>query len=780
MADTNPIWRIQLFGSLRLACDGRDTELPALTKSRALLAYLALFAGKAFSREHLIDFLWSEEDPELGRQRLRRCLYDLRALFGEAIVATRQSVHLNSDLVSVDAIEFERSLSSAAAAEAPADRRKEIERAIGLYLGELLPGFSEQRLVDRQRNFADRYALALVELTAACEQLGDLRAALKYGRSAVAADPLSEEKYCTLMRLHAGLGRPSDVLKVYKEIEHILNDELGEAPSDATRSAMQSMRRLAQENAANHPPAEENGFADPAILLEPPTAGFVWSDPPRKQARTAAFVALIVVACSGWAWWQGSRRSQSGNRPPGIAPAGAATPAAPRRQAPVWVKPCVPNSDEKDSEPTAMAVDAAGNVYITGFVNTTHNDVDYLTLKYAPDGTLLWRKRYNGKGNDVDRARSIALDADGNVYVTGDSDNGKGNHKTNLSGLDIVTIKYSPGGEELWVKRWNGQADGEDRPARVRVDNQGNVLVAGFAGGSHGEKGKEEPNEIPVILKYDRDGRLKWQVLEEADPYHGGTYRDLVVDSQGYIYAVGNVLTDRNFVRNNDIRIAKYAPDGEKIWERQEASPNNGDDGGRAIAIDGAGNIVITGYTYSGDRINGGSSMDILTVCYDPSGDRKWRQIFDGTQLDDSPHAIAVDAAGAAVVAGWATTGYGRDFLILKYGPDGKEHWRQIHNGRGSFDDEAYAVAVDSQGNIAATGRMYGGTPSSPGGTDWDCFVVKYNSSGTVLWTATYDASARPDHGVAIVFDRQGNVIVTGQSQVGEHSNRIVTIKYPP
>ena len=124
--------------------------------------------------------------------------------------------------------------------------------------------------------------------------------------------------------------------------------------------------------------------------------------------------------------------------------------------------------------PHAIAVDGAGNVYVTGQVGPGYPD--YGTIKYNSAGQRQWVARYNGPpGNAPDIATAIALDGSGNVYVTGSSS------RTNLVFGDFgyATIKYNSIGQEQWVVRYDEPQNASNEAAAIAVDNLANVYVTG-------------------------------------------------------------------------------------------------------------------------------------------------------------------------------------------------------------------------------------------------------------------------------------------------------------
>lgn len=138
----------------------------------------------------------------------------------------------------------------------------------------------------------------------------------------------------------------------------------------------------------------------------------------------------------------------------------------------------------------ALSLDNSGNVYITGYSRGGNGDPngDYVTVKYDSDGNQLWAAHYNGPGNGADFARDIDSDSLGNIYVTGFSDG-------NGTDSDYATIKYDPNGNQKWIVRYNGLANGEDSARAVAVNDSGDVFVTGYSTES-------ETNDGYTTIKY--------------------------------------------------------------------------------------------------------------------------------------------------------------------------------------------------------------------------------------------------------------------------------------
>jgi uncharacterized delta-60 repeat protein len=224
----------------------------------------------------------------------------------------------------------------------------------------------------------------------------------------------------------------------------------------------------------------------------------------------------------------------------------------------------------------ALAIDNSGNVYVTG--TSTGTEYDYATVKYSPDGNQLWVARYNGPGNSTDNANDLAVDNSGNVYVTGESIGSGTNY-------DSTTIKYGPDGNQLWVARYNGPTNGYDDSKALAVDNSGNVYVTGECYGS-------SITYDYATIKYNSDGNQLWVAFYNSDANLEDTPTALKLDNYGNVYVTGTVYTSGT---NRDTMTVKYAPNGEQLWAARYRGDVNGFGGPYALAVDNSSNVYVTG-----------------------------------------------------------------------------------------------------------------------------------------------------------------------------------------
>ncbi len=495
----------------------------------------------------------------------------------------------------------------------------------------------------------------------------------------------------------------------------------------------------------------------------------------------------------------------------------------------------------------ALALDSAGNVVVTGTSLSHETYNDYVTVKYAgADGTQLWMSRYDGSAGSSDGALAIAVDSADNVVVTGQSIG-------NGTGFDYVTVKYAgTDGAQVWVSRYNGPANATDVAAAIVVDDADNVIVTGrSAGGGTGEDhatvkyagtngaqlwerrtsnascgmAVDSADDVIVVgggsaRKYAGvDGEPLWVspaygsdcdvAVDSADNvvvadgaawkfagadgaqlwvsdfipgFWGGAVYAVAVDDAGDVVVTGKAVDGDGNSHDYDYATVKYSGvDGTQQWKRRYNGPGNDEDIAYAVAVDGAGDIRVAGNSY------GLVNEDIRVVAYASDGVQLWDSgaediddVFVGLLGAGSPEpnrrgVLAVDAAGNTFVTGSVSDGRKNSYhyLTRKFAPDGSLLWSAIYKGPGGgYDQAAYALALDSAGDVVVTGRS---RESGAGGV-YTYATVKYSGTdGTQQWVSRH-AGPDGDFGTAaysVAVDSKDDVVVTGQS-----GSDYLTVKY--
>lgn len=405
----------------------------------------------------------------------------------------------------------------------------------------------------------------------------------------------------------------------------------------------------------------------------------------------------------------------------------------------------------------AMVVDASGNVYVTGASTGSGSNYDYATVKYNSAGVQQWFARYNGSGNNEDIAYSIAVDATGNVYVTGYSKSG-----STAGTEDYVTIKYNSAGVSQWTQIYNGTGNNTDIAYSIAIDGTGNVYVTGASTGSG-------TNHDYATIKYNVSGAQQWVQRYNGPGNNIDEAKSLRVSSSGDVFVTGYSRGGAAF-GTEDYATIKYNTSGAVQWTQRYNGTGNGYDVANSLAIDAAGNVYVTGAC-----TGSGTNYDYVSVKYNTSGVQQWLQTYNGPGNNwDEATSIAVDGTGNVYVTGYSTgSGTGFDYATMKYNSAGTQQWLQRFNGPASSIDQAISIAVDASGNVYSAGWSQGST------SNFDYSVIKYNSAGTQQWEKRYNGPANTgDFGTSFAIDGTGNLYISGYSDGIGTSSDYATIKY--
>jgi hypothetical protein len=347
----------------------------------------------------------------------------------------------------------------------------------------------------------------------------------------------------------------------------------------------------------------------------------------------------------------------------------------------------------------------------------------------------------------------VVVDSSGNVYSLGTVYNEAGNN-------DLILYKFSSSGVQLW----NATIDsGDDSIGGMVLDGNDNLYVLGNIYDFN--TGAQDHQIIKYAASYDPG------VPEGVQPVVtraavGVPANSIAVDNNGNVFVTATVHNGANY----DIKVFKYAVSGQN-WEYTYDGGYDEYDTGIAAK---------DGYLYVSGTLLKEDGYNFLVLKIDPSApsgsELAWQpKIYKVAGEDNETYGIAVDGDGSVYVTGTSyAEGHDNDVLTIKYKANGdfdNEFYKGAYDRIGG-SDRTEGIVLDGKGHIYVVGRSYYRTIYNR-----DYLIMKYDTSGNMLWTKTYDSLTGEDKAYGVAIDPNDNLYVTGSNY---DAGTMTTIKYSP
>jgi 6-phosphogluconolactonase (cycloisomerase 2 family) len=371
-----------------------------------------------------------------------------------------------------------------------------------------------------------------------------------------------------------------------------------------------------------------------------------------------------------------------------------------------------------------MRVYAAAVAVVVGSLGVTgvSASASVMSRTAASPGAQLWVKLYNGPANGYDQANSVAVSPSGStVFVTGYSWDGP-------LGYDDTTIAYNAAtGAQQWVKIYNSPGDNGDFAYSLAVSPTGGaVFVTGVSG-----------QYATTVAFNTSTGAQLWAKSYNNPAGTRSQSNSVTVSPSGKtVFVTGySVTTTIDY-----ITVAYNAATGAQVWAKRYNGTGNSDDQATSVTVSPAGSAVyVTGKSTGTNGV-----YDYATVAYNAAtGAQLWAARYNGPgNIGAQAHVVAASPGGESVfVTGETTAGSGDYATVAHDATTGAQQWVKLYNGPTDSTDEALSMAVSSTGNaVYVTGESLGTKGF------YDYATVAYNpSTGAQLWATRYNAPSNVD-----------------------------------
>lgn len=313
----------------------------------------------------------------------------------------------------------------------------------------------------------------------------------------------------------------------------------------------------------------------------------------------------------------------------------------------------------------------------------------------------VWKKDFKNGLNSINKAATVKSDRFGNCYILG---------TTNIadSTKDILLVKYTGDGSELWHRSYNNQSNGDDFPRAMALDMYGDAWICGIA--------KLSPEKCDfLVTKYSNEGVPQFEYLFDGPDHLFDEANCIAIDKSGSAIVGGYTTSSDSGL---DLLLIRFYADGSVAWKQTYKTKDL--DIATSLVVDDSCNIYVCGNTNNSQR-----SSDIVVLKYDSAGNKIWSQVYDGIFSErDAANVIRLDDSLNVYVSGFVNhTNDRSDLPLIKYNSQGVLMKESLYNGV-SADCEATSIRIESEYSFV-TGKKTEYNTSTISGV-----LLKYNKAG--------------------------------------------------
>lgn len=432
-----------------------------------------------------------------------------------------------------------------------------------------------------------------------------------------------------------------------------------------------------------------------------------------------------------------------------------------------------------------VTIDSSSNIYIVGNAegsgfdsHTQTGGIDIFVAKFNSSGDKVWTRQLGSTGlnmyNQPHSTNGLGITSDGtDIYITGSSDGDLNGESASGNG-DHVVIKYSNAGDVVWTRFLNTTNGSGATGEAIAYDGAGSIYAVGSTNGILPNASRVSTGDT-YIVKYDTSGNITaitqygssvdyWSYTVPWSVSYDNVSNSIFITG----YTSGNL--DGPLTGSYDVFTAKFDSSLSLQWVRQ-MGVNSIYTIGYGITNDSAGNAYITGYTAGLDGNQAIGYQDMFITKYSGSGTKQWTKELgvsnvgtfgNGIMSDSSDSIYAVGSTSGAFDSN-TLMGY-QDMVIIKYDSSDTKQWsHQLGGGLDTpTDTKVFGIASDNSENVYVSGHTQGSIDSSPSFGEQELFVIKYDNTGTKVWSRQFGAQDATITTSGMVIDNSGNIYVTG------------------